>query len=252
MKEFLNLTRGALLLETNTFLDLRGSPDVFRKGFTVVLVIGLIVGLVTGLVGIARGLSSDPAAAIGQARAEAVRSMQAFIPPASLDAETTQYFNIGWNIAERIVRQARAPLPRPIDVVFNQLGVVVSFPFGWLGSLLFYGVLVQISAKLVGGRGSIAQMLGLSSLTVAPHLLDLLSPILGLASTVGSCLAALIGLVAFVWGVVIYGKGTAIAHELTAGKAVFAMLLPVLVLVLLAMFAMVPLALLIATSAGGN
>ncbi|MCL4487142.1 MAG: YIP1 family protein [Chloroflexi bacterium] len=169
MSELINLLRGALVLDDKTFRELRASPDVFRRAFTLVLVIGLTVGLVTGLIAIAQGLMSNPATEISQARAETLRSMQRFLPPGT-DAAFLDNFNVGWNIAERIVREVQTPLPHPARVIFQQVGAIVSYPFGWLGSLLFYGVLVQICVILLGGRGTIAQMLGLSSLTVAPHI----------------------------------------------------------------------------------
>jgi hypothetical protein len=55
MNETLTLIRGALMLDTQVFADLKASPDVFRKGFTILLIVGLMVGLITGLVAMIKG-----------------------------------------------------------------------------------------------------------------------------------------------------------------------------------------------------
>jgi hypothetical protein len=113
-------------------------------------------------------------------------------------------------------------------------------------------VLVQFFAVLLGGRGTIAQMWGLSSLTVAPHLLDALLPILGLIPVAGGCLGFLVGLVAFVWGVVIYVKGTAVAHEMSGGKALLAVLLPIILAILLVLLFILLIVVLILLGGGGG
>jgi len=58
-----------------------------------------------------------------------------------------------------------------------------------------------------------------------PHILDALGFI--------PCLGGLLGLIAWGWGVVIYVKGTASAHDMSTGKATLAVLMPFIVLFLL-------------------
>ena len=91
--------------------------------------------------------------------------------PPEISTQITENFEMGLRIGERVARGAKAPLPEPFGVIFHQLGEIVSYPFNWLGSLLLYGALVHIFAKLLGGRGTIAEMLGVTALTVVPHLL---------------------------------------------------------------------------------
>ena len=54
------------------------------------------------------------------------------------------------------------------------------------------------------------------------------------------------------WGVVIYVKGTAIAQEMTTGKAILAVLLPIIVGVLLALLLLVLFGVLIVVASGGK
>lgn len=219
MKDTMNLLRGALTLDTKTFDELKASPDVFRKGFTFLLVVGLIVGLILGLAGIVQGLLGNPATEIANVRQQMEQIFSSMMP-ANAAGQFTENFRLGFRIAERIVREMKTPLPRPVGVIFQNIGIIVSYPFGWFGSLLFYGVIVHIIAKLMGGRGTIAQMLGLTSLSVAPHMLEALNFI--------PCLNVLTGLVALIWGAVVYVKATATAQELTMGKATFAAFAPIL------------------------
>lgn len=251
MNEMITTFRGALMLDTKTFSDLKASPDVFRKGITILVVIGLIVGLVTALVGTAQGLLANPAADLAQARATAEQQMKQFMPPEA-SAMFLDNMSMGFRIAERIVRETKSPLPHPVRVVFQQIGVMVSYPFGWLSSLLLYGALVHIAARLLGGRGTIAQMLGLTALTVAPYILSAVSVILNAIPYAGGCLTFLIGLVEFFWGIVIYVKGTAVAHEMSGGRALMAVLLPIIVAVLVALLVLVLFIILIVASTGGR
>jgi len=251
MNEMIAIFRGALTLDTKTFDDLKASPAAFRKGFTFLLVIGLITGIVVGLVGMIQGLSTNPATEIAQARQGLEQTMGQFMPPEAA-AQFLDSLNMGMRIAERVTQEAKSPLPHPVGVVFEQIGVMVSYPFGWLGSLMFYGALVQIAAKLLGGRGTIAQMLGLTSLTVAPYILSAVAVLVNAIPFAGGCLASLIGLVEFVWGIVIYVKGTAVAHEMTGGRALMAVFLPIIVVGLVSVLALVPFIILIVAGSGGR
>lgn len=241
MRNTLNLLRGALTLDMKTFEELKASPDVFRKGFTFLLVVGLFVGLILGLAGIVQGLLSNPATEIANVRQQMEQIFSSMMP-AEASGQFTENFRLGFRIAERIVREMKTPLPRPVGVIFQNIGIIVSYPFGWLGSLLFYGVIVHIIAKLFGGRGTIGQMLGLTSLSVAPHLLDALNFI--------PCLNLLTGLIALIWGAVVYVKATATAQEMTTGKATLVVFTPVLIGVALFFCSLATLGVMIAASGG--
>ena len=246
MIELLGLARGALTLNAQTFDNLKQSPDVFRKGFTFVLVVGLIVGGVLGVVALIGEILTPPAQQIAQAR-EGFRQTFGYFSsamPPEISRQVTESFEMGLRIGERVTRETRSPLPEPIGVIFRQSGAIVSYPFGWLGGLIFFGALVHIFAKLLGGRATIAQMLGVTSLTVVPHLLDAFGFI--------ACLGALLGFIAWAWGVVIYIKGVAVAQEINTGKAILAVLLPFMVAFLFALLLLVSVGVLIAVASGGK
>ncbi len=243
MNETLTLMRGALMLDTKTLTDLKASPDVFRKGIMVLLGVGLTVGIVTGLVAMIQALMTDPLKEVDAVRSAMQQYAVQFMPPAAYQ-EFSQNFEMGLNIGRRIVTETKAPLPRPVTVIFQQVGAIISYPFGWLGSLLFYGVLVHIFAKLLGGKGTIAQMYGVTSLTVVPHLLDALGWV--------PCLGAVLGLVGWAWGVGVYVKGTSIAQEMSIGKGILAALMPILLAAILLGVFIVLILILSALGGGGR
>jgi hypothetical protein len=47
------------------------------------------------------------------------------------------------------------------------------------------------------------------------------------------CLGSILALIAFVWGLVIYVKATVVSHELSVGRALVAVFVPMAVIVLL-------------------
>ncbi len=73
----------------------------------------------------------------------------------------------------------------------------------------------------MGGTATIQQMLAVSSLVAAPHVLDALNWV--------PCAGALIGLLAWIWGVIIYIKATMVANRMTAVPAFLAVFLPILI-----------------------
>ena len=251
MSEMIGILRGALTLDTKTFSDLKASPDVFRKGLTILVVVGLIVGLVTALVGTAQGLLANPAADLAQARAATEQQMKQFMPPEA-SAMFLDNMSMGFRIAERIERETKSPLPHSVRVVFQQIGVIVSYPFGWLGSLLLYGALVHIAARLLGGRGTIAQMWGLTSLTVGPYILSVVTVLVNVIPFAGGCLAFLIGIAEFFWGAAIYVKATSVAHEQSLGRGLAAVLSPIIAAILASLLALVLFVILIAAGTGGR
>jgi hypothetical protein len=224
MKELWKIFLGVLLLDDECFVELRASPDVFRKGFTLLLVIGLIVGLVGGFYSMVVQLINSPAEQIQDAADQMMEVMGQFGAGPEMEMvleNVLQGFQIGARIAE-----IKSPLPRPVGVFFTYLGAAVSVPFSWIGQLLFYSTLVMLLARLLGGKGSITIQFGLACLATAPYILTAFGFI--------PCLGGLLGFVAWIWSIVIYVKATAIAQKLTIGKAALAALLPAAISFLLA------------------
>ncbi|NIN64774.1 MAG: hypothetical protein GTO63_08745, partial [Anaerolineae bacterium] len=146
--------------------------------------------------------------------------------PLEMDAETERMIvgsieaglDIGFEIA-----QLPTPLPRPVKDFLQALGGWITAPLLRLGGWMGYAFWVLLVAKLLGGRATLSQMLGCTALYVAPQILTILQVI--------PCLGPILAFVAFVWGLVIYIKATAVANELSPGRALLAAILPAAVLI---------------------
>jgi hypothetical protein len=139
-----------------------------------------------------------------------------------------------WIGAGAEISNLSAVLPRPLGALMQAFGAWLSLPFAqsgfplsvvslvtWLG----YGLWVMLLAKLLGGRGTLAGFFGTSALYAVPHVLTFFAWV--------PCLGSVLGLIAFVWGIVIYVKATLVSHELSVGRALVAVFAPMLVIVLL-------------------
>jgi len=227
MREILQLCRGALLLDTQTFMELKASRDVFKKGVTLIVTISLVVGIVGSAVGFIREATAPPPEVrfgeMKQGVNRALDMMQSFGGP-PLDPKVRRmiqgYMEAGFRIGSRIAN-IPTPLPSPAREVFRAVGRAISSPFRRMSLWMFYGLLALVIAKILGGRATIQQMLGCTSLYVVPHILDAFSFV--------PCLGAMLSLIAFVWGIIIYIKGVAVANDFGYGKAILAFLLPLLV-----------------------
>ena len=74
-----------------------------------------------------------------------------------------QQYKLGWQIAK-----ALAPSP-------SALVGIITTPLSLLFVWLIYGVLAHLSARILGGQGSVGQTLACTALAVAPQLLNVIT-----------------------------------------------------------------------------
>lgn len=225
--------RGALLLEEDAFAKMRDAENNFARGLMMIVTISLIVGLVLSLASFVQALGTSPAEEVAQFQEgmrEAIETMRAFGAFGG-GAEAEEFWRIfmqnfeagigmGRDIAQTV--QETTPAPQPVVDFFTALGQWLSYPFNWISTWMFYGLLTLVFAKLLGGVATIREMLATTSLVAMPHLLDALT-FIPFAGT-------LIGLIALLWGLAVYVKGTAIANRLDTGRALLAILAPFVLL----------------------
>jgi len=222
--------RGVLFLDETTFARFKASRNVFARGLLLVVAVALIVGAVDSAVQLGTALTAPPYSVrreqVKQELERAFRSM----PQGDPDVEMLQQAMLSWadvglGIAEDI-DQLPTPLPHPAGIVLRAVGRLVSAPLTRLGGWMFFTLVVFAVARLMGGRGTLQEMLGTTALSIVPHIAGVLSPIL--------CLRTLVWVVSGVWGAAIYVKATAVANEIDNGRATLAVCLPVLVPLFLA------------------
>jgi hypothetical protein len=232
--EMLQLARGALSLDTQTFVAQREARDAFRKGVFLVVIITLLAGSLSLVVSTVKGFLPPKWDAQRDEVEDQISRVFKFLP-LEMDAETERMIvgsieaglDIGFEIA-----QLPTPLPRPVKDFLQALGGWVTAPLLRLGGWMGYAFWVLLVAKLLGGRATLSQMLGCTALYVAPQILTILQVI--------PCLGPILAFVAFVWGLVIYIKATAVANELGPGRALLAAILPAAVLIGLISLIVIP------------
>jgi hypothetical protein len=147
-------------------------------------------------------------------------------------------------------------LPRPVGQFFQALGGWAGRPLGMLGGFLAYAIWVMLAAKLLGGTGRLQEFLGTAALSGLPYLLLILEKV--------PCLGGLLGLVAWIWSTLIWIAATAVVHgwatplataeggveryQVRWGRAVLAVILPALALIVLGSLALIVVVVLIVTA----
>ena len=106
----------------------------------------------------------------------------------------------------------------------NSLLGIITKPLGLILGWLVYGVLAMGAARLLGGRGTLNQTLGATALAAAPQMLTLLT-VLPFVTVAG------LG----TWSLLCNYVALRTVHDLSWPRAVWAALLPGLVLLLLAL-----------------
>lgn len=236
MSDWIRDLRGALLFDTGTFVRMRGRPDAVLRGLVLIVAVALLAGFPAFVIEAARGLRTQEAIEAGMAQAtaefeqglERAAPFMQNVPPAVLD-QIRQYFRMGVSIGTQI-DELPTVLPRPLGNLFRAFGHWLSLPFSrsliplaaaslatWLG----YGIWVLLYAKVLGGRADLRGFFGTTSLFAAPHLLNVFGfiPVLG----------PLFAVIAYFWGLGIYVKGAAVSNEISAGRALVAVVLPVII-----------------------
>ncbi|MCX7669288.1 MAG: YIP1 family protein [Anaerolineae bacterium] len=261
MSTWLRTLWDGALLRNAVFADLRERGDAFWRGLLIIVVVSLFIHLPTLVGDVSTGLQNRPLVVeTDQAMSEMEQAIQQFRPffgdmsdeeIASFLAGIKESMHVSLEIANKI-EALPTYLPKPVDRTFRAVGKWLSQPFAGggfplaaasVGAWLGYGIWVMLCAKLLGGRGSLAGFFGATALYVVPHMLRFLA----FVSVVG----AVLGVIAYLWGAVIYVKATAVSHQISVERALLAVLLPALVALLLVILAATALATLIAIALSG-
>ncbi|MBN1955917.1 MAG: YIP1 family protein [Anaerolineae bacterium] len=236
MIALLRFTWDILLFKHEAYVQHVARTDALKRGLLLLVVVSLLAGSIPFLIDFIGGLRPlDPVQQrreFDQQMAEFFATMRQYgdLPP-DFEEQFMLYLRPSVEIGFRVAALP-TPLPRPLGTilgnVFQALGAFLSLPFQRLGGWLSYGIWVLLVAKLLGGRGTLSQLLGATVLYAIPHVLGVFSFI--------PCLGGLLVLIATVWGIAIYIKALAVAGEFELWKAVLAAVLPACIVILLLFF----------------
>jgi len=232
MKELLQLAWDALLFKHTAYTQHVARADALKRGLILLVLVTLLGGVISLIINVVDDLQPMNLEAQRRKTEQAFqgffRSWEPYLDlppdfdPDAILALLRPGMETGFRIAQLPTR-----LPRPVGTLLESLGGFLSLPFGRLAGWLGYAIWVLLIAKLLGGRATVAQMLGVTLLYVVPHFLDFLGFV--------PCLGPVLWVVATVWGIAIYVKAVAVANDFGIERAIAATAIPALAGMVLAL-----------------
>jgi hypothetical protein len=216
----MDVFNGALTFNQQMFRQLRASPQMLLRGMQIILLVGLLVGSVQSL---SSAISlSNPTVQLNALRDEydAALDLQAQQAQTDVEREVIRIARASEDAFIALIGELIAlppGLPVGIVLAMQTLGSIVSTPLSYLSGHLLAVIVTHITARQLGGRGGIREMVGLGALAVAPHALDALSFI--------PLLSGPLGTIAWGWGLAILVNVTAQVHGFDSGRALLAVIL---------------------------
>lgn len=216
-----NLVRtavGAFLLKDETYADLRDDPQRLSRALVFILVIGALVGAATACGQLSRWAFAPNLNTVQTTVLSYLTQMPWFT---MLEAQAGSRFTGQFDQIYNAVWQGiKATAPSPVGLVS-----ILLQPLGLLIGWALYGLVAHLTAKLLGGHGSLAQTLGCTALAAAPQLLHLIQVVpYAVAAGVGT------------WALVCNFTALRTAHGLTGWRALIAALVPLILYALVVAF----------------
>jgi hypothetical protein len=216
-----------LILDDDAYQGWRERPNLFLRGIVLILIVTLIAGIITFAVSLVNQTKPVDELEIRESIEQSFEMQERF-NPAWQDPEARKMIEGMVDVIVPMVidiTQIEAPLPRGIVGLFQAVGSWVSRAAAAIGGWLAYGALVLIFVNLLGGSAKLPDFLGMVALYSIPGLLALLQPV--------PCLGAILGLIGTIWAIVVYIKAVSVSADLDAGRAIVAVLAPIVVVSLL-------------------
>jgi hypothetical protein len=197
------------------------------RGIVLILLVTLIAGLITFAVNLVNNVTPVNMAKIRD-EIEQGFEMQYQWNPGFQDPEMRAMMDDMLNVIVPMVTdisQIEAPLPRGITGFFQALGAWLSRALSAIGGWLFYGALVLIAVKLLGGSAKLPDFMGTVALYAIPGLLGILNPVF--------CVGGVLAIIGALWSIAVYVKAVSVASDLDLGRSVLAVFAPAITILLL-------------------
>jgi hypothetical protein len=220
----------SVILDDDAYREWRERPNLFLRGIVLILIITFIAELVPFAVNLWNQVSVPDPQGIREQIRESME-WQYWFNPAYEDPKVREIVegSIDGMVAMITdIMDIRPALPRGVGGTLTALGNWLTRAAGAIGGWLFYGALVLLCVKLLGGTATLRGFYGTAALYVVPGLLAILEPV--------PCVGPLLALVGTVWSIVVYIKATMAASDLDGGRATVAVLAPAVVLGLAGLF----------------
>ncbi len=214
---YIRMVAGALLLRDEIFHKLADDSRPFARGLIFILLIGVIVALVS-VVGTVLTEWTSPDMLSIRSTVEAWMDEMPWreqIPQNAIDevdAAMDQQFEFVWRIINTVMPSTAKAIA----------GIVVQ-PLAMVLVWLVFGMLAYLVAKALDGSGTLAQTYGATSLAAAPYLL-------GVVHVLPYVQASGLG----VWALICAYLGVKHAHQLTPGRAFWAVFISLAIIFVVA------------------
>ena len=215
----LKLGWNALLFKDEAYEDMGSAENPVVKGLLLIIVVGLIVAI-AAFIGDVLEWATTPN--LGEIK-ETVYYYLTQMPwwqEAARDPMFSQMFNqwyeFGWSIGMMSAPSVGGAL---LNVILIPLALVIRW--------LLYGLVAYLFARWLGGTADLSQTLGVLALAVAPQALTALTVIPYVQ----------MGNIVAVWGILCAYVGLKTVHKLSWDRAVWATLLPFILVIAALLFA---------------
>lgn len=209
MKDLLQLVWEALFLSDAPYTRMRDGPQPVLRGLLIVVLIAVVVALL-GVIGATLEWASAPRLSdVQRVVLEEIQQMawyRELQDNPEFVREFQQYFDMSWQYIPQMFGAG----------VGSAASRIITSPINMAIVWLLYGLLAHFFARLLGGRGTLAQTLGCTALASTPHLLNVVSflPYVAVGGVVGT------------WTLLSRYVALKTAHQLSWGRALWATLLP--------------------------
>ena len=223
MGSLLNTLWKTVILDDGAFQDWSERPNVFLRGIVLIILVTLVAEIIVFGVNLVTQVQPVDLTVIPEEMNRWYETQSQWTP--EMGPEFRKFWEGMMDVMFPMMRELseiEAPLPQGIVGFLNAVGGWLARSVAAIGGWLFYGALVLIAVRLLGGRAKLPVFLGTVAVYIVPGLLAILQPI--------PCLGILLALVGTVWSIVVYMKATSVVTGLDAGRSIVAVVAPILVI----------------------
>jgi hypothetical protein len=220
-RSYPELMAKALVLEPEPFAVMTHDDQPIIEGLVLTALVGALVGIARVVRGLLFSWAMPPAVALESVARQAVAILPPQVEPAALALVD------GWQ---------RIGFYAGYDTGWARLISLIWVPFAFMALWLLAGLLLFAIGRMLGGTGSLRQVLGASALMVAPATLLWFTAI---------PFVAVSPLLPLVWGMLMLYRAAQMAHELTWQAAAWATVIAATLLLVIGMMAAASIGLLV-------
>jgi hypothetical protein len=223
MGSLLNTLWRTVILDDGAFQDWSERPNVFLRGIVLIILVTLVAEIIVFGVNLVTQVQPVDLTVIPEEMNRWYETQSQWTP--EMGPEFRKFWEGMMDVMFPMMRELseiKAPLPQGIVGFLNAVGGWLARSVAAIGGWLFYGALVLIAVRLLGGRAKLPVFLGTIAVYIVPGLLAILQPV--------PCLGILLALVGTVWSIVVYMKATSVVTGLDAGRSIVAVVAPILII----------------------